>query len=115
MPAVRVVTHTAHFRSIGHWDHWKSQGSHRVGSHSWAGTRTIASRRLTVVMMTRASAQSERDCQDPREVPPLPKGSGAIGSASVSKTDGWGFESLLPCGAWRVRAAQHPTHVRNFW
>jgi preprotein translocase subunit SecE len=26
-----------------------------------------------------------------------PKGSGAIGSASVSKTDGWGFESLLPC------------------
>jgi preprotein translocase subunit SecE len=27
-----------------------------------------------------------------------PKGSGATGSAPVSKTGGWGFESLLPCG-----------------
>ncbi len=25
------------------------------------------------------------------------KGSGSIGRASVSKTEGWGFESLLPC------------------
>jgi preprotein translocase subunit SecE len=26
------------------------------------------------------------------------QGSGATGSAPVSKTGGWGFESLLPCG-----------------
>jgi hypothetical protein len=25
------------------------------------------------------------------------KGSGSIGRAPVSKTGGWGFESLLPC------------------
>ena len=29
--------------------------------------------------------------------PACPEGSSSIGRASVSKTDGWGFESLLPC------------------
>ncbi len=29
--------------------------------------------------------------------PARPEGSSSIGRASVSKTDGWGFESLLPC------------------
>ena len=29
------------------------------------------------------------------------QGSGAIGSAPVSKTGGWGFESLLPCESTR--------------
>ncbi len=27
----------------------------------------------------------------------VPKGNSSIGRASVSKTEGWGFKSLLPC------------------
>jgi hypothetical protein len=32
-----------------------------------------------------------------------PEGNSSIGRASVSKTEGWGFKSLLPC---RVEAKQ---------
>jgi preprotein translocase subunit SecE len=35
----------------------------------------------------------------PGQVPQPPEGSGSIGRAPVSKTGGWGFESLLPCEA----------------
>ena len=42
----------------------------------------------------------------------LPKGSGSIGRAPVSKTGGWGFESLLPCkySSGRVAYPEPPGH-----
>ena len=36
-------------------------------------------------------------CYPPRAPPSASKGSSSIGRAPVSKTGGWGFDSLLPC------------------
>lgn len=38
----------------------------------------------------------------------VPKGNSSIGRALVSKTSGWGFESLLPCYAHLFHGAWHP-------
>src|SRR5690606_41943118 len=32
------------------------------------------------------------------------EGTSSTGRASVSKTAGWGFKSLVPCNAWHVRS-----------
>ena len=52
-----------------------------------------STRWLTTAMLRPAQPQTGRGRVS------TPKGSGAIGSAPVSKTGGCGFESLLPCGS----------------
>ena len=43
------------------------------------------------------------------------KGSSSIGRAAVSKTAGWGFESLLPCEAvWLFPGAYRPMDGEAF-
>ena len=44
---------------------------------------------------------------------PRPEGSSSIGRAPVSKTGGWGFESLLPCSERRLDHATTRTDLRT--
>ncbi len=43
------------------------------------------------------------------------EGSSSAGRASVSKTDGRGFESLLPCPPKRRNASTEPSAARCHW
>src|SRR5450631_2051653 len=58
-------------------------------------------RRVPGVFVAKASPHHRINCS---------KGSGSIGRASVSKTGGWGFESLLPCEV-RCDRAFDPTEM----
>ena len=55
---------------------------------SWVSTRTLDETNKNMVIC--CALKSSLNIM-------FSKGSGATGSASVSKTGGWGFKSLLPC------------------
>ena len=58
-----------------------------------------------------ASQVARAAAQRSRCAPELPqKGSSSTGRASVSKTEGWGFESLLPCHPASGRRASRTEH-----
>src|SRR5689334_566998 len=76
-----------------------------AGSTGESGARTlvslVADAPLVRVPVTGSEPVSPGETHPKRRssragLPPV-KGSGSIGRAPVSKTGGWGFESLLPC------------------
>ena len=81
-------------------------------------------RRVLIARSRKRQVRSPADAADPRREsrsaarfpgpanllrPPAPKGSSSIGRAPVSKTGGWGFDSLLPCSSRPIKTVQDGT------
>ncbi len=84
-----------------HRRHRSRRGRHRRPAHRpLPQTFTAAGRLKRRVAEAQAASLRSRAVPDSR-YPALartaPKGSSSIGRAPVSKTGGWGFDSLLPC------------------
>lgn len=68
-----------------------------ASGHSRSTLVVILSRLSCLVPLTTAFVRPVTERQSTTGAMKAPEGNSSIGRASVSKTEGWGFKSLLPC------------------